>query len=260
MSEHHETFTSDPPAGMKFEPIAPSPGPLVEALALAELEFGTLVPDATNPHFGSRYVTLGALITATRGPLARHGLVLTQTLMPSGAGVDLVTTLRHVSGATLESRVPVPAWKGPQDAGSLLTYLRRYSAAGLLNLASEQDDDAEASERGVRATNERTRRFQDRAATSQRSQGQRPAERKAAPSSKDQGSVNFDALAEGLADAIDQAPNVGALDALVPSLSQLPAELRPPLRRRFSERRSALEEIERDIRELDALDRREETK
>lgn len=250
MNEHHETFT-------ELDAIASAhPGPLVEALALAELEFGSLVPDATNPHFGSKYVTLGALITATRGPLARHGLVLTQTLAPGASppGVDLVTTLRHVSGATLESRVPVPAWKGPQDAGSLLTYLRRYSAAGLLNLASEQDDDAEGVERGTRATNERTRRFQERGATSQRSGSPRASQRERAPSSKDQGGVNLNALAEGLADAIDAAPTVGALDELVPSLAKLPAELRPPLRVRFSERRSALQEIERDSAELDALD------
>lgn len=248
----HEALTSEPTA------IAPNPGPLVEALAAAELEFGALVPDATNPHFGSRYVTLGALIAATRPALARHGLVLTQTLSPNANGVDLVTTLRHVSGATLESRIAVPAWKGPQDAGSLLTYLRRYSAAGLLNLASEQDDDAEASERGVRETQARTRRFQERTATAQRSTGQRPAERKVAPSSKDQGDVNFDALAEGLADAIDNAPDLATLDGLVPSLAKLPATHRPPLRTRFSERRSALAEIARDIAELDALDRRDE--
>jgi hypothetical protein len=235
---------------------------LVVALADAEQEFPPLVPDATNPHFGSQYVTLGAIIAATRPPLARHGLVITQTMEPHEGVVHLVTTLRHIDGAVLESRVPLPAWKGPQDAGSLLTYLRRYSVAGLLNLASESDDDANDAEHGQRAqrASDARRGARNDAAIARRNNATpRAAQRETAPKQvRDDVVKNPDELAETLADLIDIAGTTGQLDSLVPQLATLPASHRPPLRVRFSERRSALAEIERDRADLDALENPED--
>lgn len=230
---------------------------LVEALAAAELEFPVLTPDAVNPHFGSSYVTLGAIIAATRPALARHGLVLTQTMEPTDAAVHLVTTLRHVQGGSLESRVPLPAWKGPQDAGSLLTYLRRYSVSGLLNLASEQDDDANGAEHGSRAQRRDETRREARNASALRRKTNAPqnaTQRESAAIQQYQAGVkSADADAETLADLIDVAATTAQLDSLVPQLAQLPAQYRPPLRIRFSERRAALAEIERDADELNRV-------
>lgn len=248
-----------------LEATAP-PGALVAALAAAELEFETVTPDKTNTHFGNRYASLGAIIAATRPALARHGLVLTQRLAPHVGNADfiatkLVTTLHHVSGEVLTSEIVLPPWKGPQDAGSLLTYLRRYTVAGLLNLASEDDDDGEDAQR-AQQTQQRDTRGRSGTQTRQNTRGPQNATQRE-PAARQQGNgrvkqqaEEWHAIAEQLADAIDNAPNVARLDGLIPSLNQLPAELRPPLRVRFSERRKALEEIARDLDDLDEAERR----
>lgn len=231
---------------------------LVAALAAAELEFDALIADAVNPHFGSRYATLGALIAATRPALSRHGLVVVQTLENRGV-VELVTTLRHKSGQAIESRFPLPAWKSPQDLGSLLTYIRRYCEGAILNLATEIDDDGNATEHASRAQRAHDGRREGRNAAALRRRDNatpRAAQREIAAKQVRDDRVNaeprsHDEHAEQLADLIDMAATTGQLDSLVPELAQLPAEYRPPLRVRFSERRNALAEIERDRRELD---------
>ena len=58
---------------------------LAAALARAQGAFSNPAKDRDNPYFGSRYTTLGAVIEATRGPLADNGLSLTQTV-GAGAG------------------------------------------------------------------------------------------------------------------------------------------------------------------------------
>ena len=231
---------------------------IVAALLAAGLEFTPLVTDAENTFKGYRYASLAALISATRPALASHGLVLVHRLETADGVTSLVTSLLHTSGEHLESVVPLPGWTGPQEFGSLLTYLRRYSDAGLLNIASEHDDDGEGAEHGqrnARASDARRGARNDAAIGRRNRAPQRGAQRETAASKVSDDVVkNPDELAETLADLIDIAGTTGQLDSLVPQLSQLPTEYRPPLRIRFSQRRSALEEIERDRRELDELE------
>jgi hypothetical protein len=236
---------------------------IVAALLAAGLEFAPLVTDSENTFKGYRYASLAALIAATRPALASHGLVLVHRIETDAHGVtSLVTSLFHTSGEHLESVVPLPGWTGPQEFGSLLTYLRRYSDAGLLNIASETDDDGEGAEHGQRKASAATARRGARndAAIARRDRApQRAAQRETAPKQvRDDVVKNPDDMAETLADLIDIAGTTAQLDSLVPQLSQLPAQYRPPLRIRFSERRNALAEIERDRAELDALENPEE--
>lgn len=236
---------------------------IVAALLAAGMEFTPLVTDAENTFKGYRYASLAALISATRPALAAHGLVLVHRLETNGDGVtSLITSLLHVSGEHLESVVPLPGWTGPQEFGSLLTYLRRYSDAGLLNIASEQDDDGEGAEHGQRKANasEGRRHARNDAAIARRNNAPpRRAQRETAASKvRDDVVKNPDEQAETLADLIDIAGTTAQLDSLVPQLAQLPTEYRPPLRIRFSERRNALAEIERDRAELDAMENPED--
>src|SRR5690348_12134800 len=104
-------------------------------------------PNATNPHFRSKFVSLDHLIAKTRPVLNKHGLAITQapTVLDNGAP-GLKTTLYHESG---ESSVTVmPLILGGQDMqklGAALTYARRYAWAAALGIAGEEDDDGNAS-------------------------------------------------------------------------------------------------------------------
>ncbi len=123
---------------------------LAAALAKAQGAFSNPAKDRENPYFGSRYATLGAVIEATRGPLADNGLSLTQTVGGGGGGRAplLRTRLLHSSGQWLASEVPLfAAGKGSQVFGSELTYMRRYAVCALLNIApAEGDDDGNAAQ------------------------------------------------------------------------------------------------------------------
>ena len=115
---------------------------LAAALAAAQGEFTNPTKDRVNPHFKNRYATLDSMQTATRPILARHGLSIVQlpTLAPA-----LITRLMHSSGQYIESETPIAANLKPQEYGSALTYMRRYSYAAMLNITADEDDDAEAA-------------------------------------------------------------------------------------------------------------------
>jgi len=119
---------------------------MATALAKAQGAFSNPEKDRRNPHFGSCYATLGAVIEATRKALAENGLSLTQTV--GGRPPSLRSRLLHSSGQWLASEVPLfMAGKGSQVFGSELTYMRRYAVCALLNIAPvEGDDDGNAAQ------------------------------------------------------------------------------------------------------------------
>lgn len=90
-----------------------------------------------------RYATLPSVLDAIRPALNAAGLILTQSL----DGGEMVTKLIDAdTGETIESRFPVDfAGLGWHAIGSGLTYARRYSLLGLLNIAPDDDDDAGAA-------------------------------------------------------------------------------------------------------------------
>jgi len=90
-----------------------------------------------------KYATLDHLIEHVRGPLTENGLWFVQRTEPG----TMVTRITHASGEYIESGVPMPNLpNAPQEAGSVLTYFRRYSLAVALGLASDEDDDANVAE------------------------------------------------------------------------------------------------------------------
>jgi hypothetical protein len=120
------------------------------ALAAAQAEIKTVVKDRTNPHFKNRYATLDAIMETVRPVLAKHGLSIVQgCTIPSEvdgrlAGFAVETMVLHASGEFLSNMVYMPlAKQSAQDAGSALTYGRRYGVSALLSLATDDDDDGE---------------------------------------------------------------------------------------------------------------------
>lgn len=117
------------------------------ALSLAKFnsEISSISKDAKNPFFKSDYVTLDKLILATREELQKNGLSVLQMPLSKETGeIGIQTILLHESGEFIESQ-PLymkPVKNDPQQAGSLITYLRRYSYQAILNLNTGEDDDA----------------------------------------------------------------------------------------------------------------------
>lgn len=102
--------------------------------------------DAINPHFGSKYADLAAIIEAVRKPLTNNGLSFVQLTEGSDTGVTVTTRLLHVSGESVSSSLWLPvAQKTPQAYGSALTYAKRYSLSALVGIAADVDDDGNAA-------------------------------------------------------------------------------------------------------------------
>lgn len=102
--------------------------------------------DAVNPHFKSKYASLGSIVSTVRPALARNGLGFAQFVGGEPGFVSVTTRVFHVSGESLESTVSAavdPGRRGIQDAGAIVTYLRRYSLSAVLGLYADEDNDAE---------------------------------------------------------------------------------------------------------------------
>lgn len=124
---------------------------LAEALLAAQKDMPAVEPDATNPHFGSKFVSLGRLISRVRPVLNRHGIAIVQMPAQDDQGKPvLVTRLVHTSGDAMEDTMPLMLTKSdPQALGSALTYAKRYALAAALAIADQEDDDGNASSGAV---------------------------------------------------------------------------------------------------------------
>lgn len=133
---------------------------LAAALTAAQNDLPAIAKDATNPHFKSRFASLGAIIEAVRPVLAKHKLAIVQgaTLPESDAnakvtGFSVETMLVHESGEWICATLPVPLAKAdPQGAGAAMTYGRRYGLSALLSLNTDEDDDGNSQRSGGRGT------------------------------------------------------------------------------------------------------------
>ena len=128
---------------MKSETI----GTLAKALSQAQADMKAAVLNAENPFLKNKYADLGAVIEAARPALAKHGLSFTQLVSSNQEYISLETYLLHESGEWLNSVFSLPFGdvKGrslAQEAGSIITYMRRYALAAVLGIATESDDDS----------------------------------------------------------------------------------------------------------------------
>ena len=121
-------------------------------LATALLHFQAEAPpihlDATNPHFHSKFASLGNVVSAIRPVLNKHGLVYAQFPTNIDGAPALETMLIHAeSGEDIAAVTPlILAKNDPQGYGSALTYARRYALLSILGLVGDEDDDANAAQ------------------------------------------------------------------------------------------------------------------
>lgn len=129
---------------------------LAVALVKFNAQIGSIKKDAKNPFFKSQYVTLDNLIIHTRDLLQEQGLVVMQSpLSKEDGSIGIQTLLIHESGEYIESEpiyMKPQKQNDPQGAGSVISYMRRYSYQAILNLNTGEDDDGnKASGKGQQA-------------------------------------------------------------------------------------------------------------
>lgn len=123
---------------------------LAGALAKAQAEMPVVKMNAQNPFLKNKYADLGAVILTSRPVLSRHELSVTQFPASDGDKIGLSTLLTHSSGEWIEETVflSLGEQKGltsAQLAGSVISYLRRYSLASVLGLYADEDTDGHGS-------------------------------------------------------------------------------------------------------------------
>jgi len=145
MTDEHTTIPTVEPQPMLGTPQ------LNAALAAAQGIFPEIpknriaeVRTKTGGTFKFRYADLADVLSAVRVPLAKNGLAASQTIR----GGEVITTIRHASGETLESTYPIhirmegrmhPA----QEYAVSVMFARRYGLCTALEIAADesvQDD------------------------------------------------------------------------------------------------------------------------
>jgi len=121
---------------------------LATALSAAQGDISNPEKNAANPHFKSNYADLGGVLATVRPVFSKHGLSVVQFPHTTETGNIAVTTrVMHSSGQWLEDTLDIPLQGEKnlaQAAGSIITYLRRYSLAAVAGI-HQADADAQDS-------------------------------------------------------------------------------------------------------------------
>lgn len=124
------------------------------ALVAAIAETTDVHADSTNPFHKNKYASLGAHLAAIKPIFAKHGLAIIQFPIGYDNAVGVKTVIVHKSGESIGFDIalsaPVETTKdggtrtgySGQQAGAVISYLRRYALASVAGTATE-DDDAE---------------------------------------------------------------------------------------------------------------------
>ena len=136
-------------------PVDTDKSGLFEALARAQAKFDQVkksgkanIPTKSGANYSYNFAKLSDVLSATVPALNSEGIYFSQhpnySLNGNGAMVTIVSTLSHSSGASI-SHESIPLFYNMNDAkqaGSVMTYLRRYGACQLLGIEGDDDDDA----------------------------------------------------------------------------------------------------------------------
>ena len=136
-------------------PVQTDNSELFDALARAQGNFEQVkksgkanIPTKSGTNYTYNFAKLSDVLGATIPALNAEGIYFSQhpnySLNGNGAMVTIVSTLSHKSGASI-SHESIPLFYNMNDAkqaGSVMTYLRRYGACQLLGIEGDDDDDA----------------------------------------------------------------------------------------------------------------------
>ena len=103
--------------------------------------------DSVNPHFKSKFASLGAVLKVIRK--ACDGIAYIQTFDVTEVGgepiLHIKSWVQDGEGRIELSKLRMPITDNPQQQGSVITYYRRYVAVTDWGIVGEEDDDAESA-------------------------------------------------------------------------------------------------------------------
>lgn len=118
---------------------------LSAALSAFHADTENLTKDRAGHH--NTYTTLAHILEFARPLMSKHGLSLCQLPTKHETEIAIESILMHKSGQYVSSVMSMPVeggkLSGCQQAGVVLSYLRRYMAISMLALASYDDTDGE---------------------------------------------------------------------------------------------------------------------
>lgn len=143
------------------------------AAALSDFQGAVVDVHKGKAGHGYSYADLASVLTLSRPLLKQHGLSVSQLLSNDNDTIAVETVLMHQSGQWIGSTASMPIDRKTtkegrpinsfaQDAGSVVTYLRRYSLTAILGIA-QTDDDASlyvVANTGEAARDEALRRYE----------------------------------------------------------------------------------------------------
>lgn len=123
------------------------------ALVRAQAKIKTAALDSKNPHFGSKFASLGAVWNACNDALHENEISVLQGARSELDTYGVDTMLLHSSGQWIREILMLkPTKNDPQGAGSAITYARRYALAAMIGVMQEDDDANTASQGDKKAT------------------------------------------------------------------------------------------------------------
>ena len=205
------------------------------AFTAAQSEFPAILKDK-EVSFGRtrfKYASLDAIYNATRPVLNRHGLSVSHSLQPLfdggeqqlGVSVLIVRTAIRWLGSDDEIATELPittAGKAMKDLGAELTYARRYSLAGLLGIAADEDLDA----LGMEPDRSRARRYSRQQTPASASTGRRSIRDMATTTMNGSPAPPIQTLDEDTVRAITNAKDVDQLNAAMEAVTARPEDER----------------------------------
>ena len=123
---------------------------IAKALVLAQGNMGAVIKNEkaqvfskrTGGNFTYTYADLAAVLDVITPALQAQGIAFIQCPGGEPGVIEIETMLMHAeSGQWLSSTLPLRLpTDDPQDAGKVITYLRRYAALAMCGLAAEDND------------------------------------------------------------------------------------------------------------------------
>tara|TARA_X000001382_G_scaffold86946_1_gene61943 strand:- start:225 stop:884 length:660 start_codon:yes stop_codon:yes gene_type:complete len=105
-----------------------------------------IIQQGAKSNYG-QFADLPTVLSTVLPALAKHNLIQSQTFEPGPEGTTiLVTTLMHVSGESIVSRLPLITNRNSNAMfalGGAITYFRRYTLLSILGLSADVEADLE---------------------------------------------------------------------------------------------------------------------
>lgn len=124
------------------------------AIVAAQAAIKTVTKEGVNTFFkkadgtGAPYATLDSIIEACKEPLAENKLAVIQFPTTVNEKYIVRTRVQHDSGEYFEEDTPLLLGKQDmQGFGAAITYAKRFALGSFFNIATEVDDDGNASQK-----------------------------------------------------------------------------------------------------------------